>query len=109
MPDQLHRFTLEHFGVRGELVSLAAGWQAVVEHHNYSASVRDYLGQSLVAATRLSGTIEFQGSLILQLQGDGPLTTLAAMKRYREAAKKLPGRAALPIRRSHHGGDATES
>lgn len=78
MPDQLHRFTFEHFGIRGEIVALAASWQAVVERHDYAPVVRDYLGQALAATTLLSGTIKFRGSLILQLQGDGPLRTLVA-------------------------------
>ena len=78
MPDQLHRFTFEHFGVRGEIVALGASWQAVVQRHDYAPPVRDYLGQALVAATLLSGTIKFNGSLILQIQGDGPLRTLVA-------------------------------
>lgn len=78
MSDQLYRFTFEHFGVRGEIVSLAASWQAVVERHDYPPIVRDYLGEALVAATLLSGTIKLRGSLILQLQGEGPLKTLVA-------------------------------
>lgn len=78
MHDQLHRFTFEHFGVRGEIVSLAASWRAMVSRQDYQSAVRDYLGQALVAATLLSGTIKFKGSLILQLQGDGPLRTLVA-------------------------------
>ena len=78
MSDQLHRFTFEHLGIRGEIVSLAASWQAVVERHDYPPVVRDYLGQALAATVLLSGTIKYRGSLILQLQGDGPLRTLVA-------------------------------
>ena len=78
MSDQLHRFTFEHLGIRGEIVSLAASWQAVVERHDYPPVVRDYLGQALAATVLLSGTIKYRGSLILQLQGDGPLPTLVA-------------------------------
>ena len=78
MTDRLHRFTFEHFGVRGEILTLKSSWQAVIERHEYGPAVRDYLGQALVAATLLSGTIKFKGSLILQLQGDGPMRTLVA-------------------------------
>lgn len=78
MSDQLHRFTFEHLGIRGEIVSLAASWQAVVERHDYPPVVRDYLGQALAATVLLSGTIKYRGSLILQLQGGGPLRTLVA-------------------------------
>jgi len=78
MTDQLHRFTFEHFGVRGEILTLESSWQAVIERHEYTPAVRDYLGQALVATTLLSGTIKFKGSLILQLQGDGPVRTMVA-------------------------------
>ena len=78
MSDLLYRFTFEHFGVRGEIVSLGASWRALVERHDYAPAVRDYLGQAMAAVTMLSGTIKFKGSLILQLQGNGPLRTLVA-------------------------------
>lgn len=78
MPDQLHRFTFENFNVRGEFVSLDASWRAVLERHAYAPPVRDYLGQAMVAATLLSATIKLRGSLILQIQGSGPLRTLVA-------------------------------
>lgn len=78
MPDQLHRFTFENFNVRGEFVSLDTSWRAVLERHAYTAPVRDYLGQAMVAATLLSATIKLRGSLILQIQGSGPLRTLVA-------------------------------
>ena len=76
--DQLFRFTFEHLGVRGEWVQLAASWRAVLDRHDYPPSVGTQLGQALAAVLLLSGTIKFKGSLILQIQGEGPLTTLVA-------------------------------
>ena len=78
MSDQLHRFTFEHFGIRGQIISLGASWQAVIERHDYAPPVREYLGQALVATALLSATIKFRGSLVMQIQGDGPLRTLVA-------------------------------
>lgn len=78
MPDQLYRFTFENSAVRGEIVILDASWQAMVERHDYSPALGQYLGEAVAAATLLSGTIKFKGSLILQLQGNGPLKTLVA-------------------------------
>jgi len=74
--DCLHRFVFEHSDVRGELVHLDASWQAVLERRDYPPPVRELLGQAVVAATLLSATIKFDGSLQLQLQGDGPLKLL---------------------------------
>ena len=74
--DCLHRFVFEHSDVRGELAHLDATWQAVLERKEYPPPVRDLLGQAIVAATLLSATIKIDGSLQLQLQGDGPLSLL---------------------------------
>ncbi len=74
--DCLHRFVFEHTDVRGELVHLDASWRAVLERKNYPAPVRDLLGQAMAAAVLLSATIKINGSLHLQLQGDGPVRLL---------------------------------
>jgi molecular chaperone Hsp33 len=71
--DCLHRFVFENTDVRGELVHLDASWRAVLERHDYPAPVRKLLGEALAAAALLSATIKFDGSLHLQMQGDGPL------------------------------------
>jgi molecular chaperone Hsp33 len=74
--DCLHRFVFEHTDVRGELVHLDASWRAVLERQDYPAPVRDLLGQAMAAAVLLSATIKINGSLHLQLQGDGPVRLL---------------------------------
>ena len=76
--DGLYRFVFENAGVRGELVHLDASWQAMLKGRDYPDPVRDQFGQAMAAAALLSGTIKFEGSLILQAQGPGPLTTLVA-------------------------------
>jgi molecular chaperone Hsp33 len=72
--DCLHRFVFEHTDVRGELVHLDASWQAVLERQNYPAPLRKLLGEAMAAAALLSATIKINGSLHLQLQGDGPVS-----------------------------------
>ncbi|OOG22924.1 Hsp33 family molecular chaperone [Thioalkalivibrio denitrificans] len=74
--DTLRRFILESTNVRGEWVSLEAAWQALLERHEYPPVVRDLLGQALAAVALLSATIKFDGSLILQVTGNGPLNLL---------------------------------
>ncbi len=74
--DTLQRFLFEHTNVRGELVHLDATWQAVLGRHEYPPVVRDLLGEAMAACALLSATIKFQGSLILQIRGEGPLTML---------------------------------
>lgn len=74
--DCLHRFIFEHTDVRGELVHLDASWRAVLERQAYPPAVRDLLGEALAAVALLSATIKIDGSLQLQVRGDGPVSLL---------------------------------
>lgn len=76
--DRLYRFLIENSNVRGELVHLNATWQAVLERTNYPDNVKAVLGEALAACALLAATIKFDGSLILQIRGDGPLHLLVA-------------------------------
>ena len=76
--DTLHRFIIERTNVRGEWVHLDATWQAVLERSDYPPEVRTVLGEALAAVALLAATIKFDGSLILQVQGDGPLSLVVA-------------------------------
>ena len=76
MSDTLHRFLFEDAGVRGEIVTLDASWLEIVERHTLPASVRDRLGELTAAALLLSASLKFDGSLILQIHGDGPVALL---------------------------------
>ncbi len=74
--DSLQRFLFEKVGIRGEVVHLDRSWRAVMERHTYPQPVLDQLGQAMAAVVLLSATIKFTGALILQVQGDGPLSTV---------------------------------
>ena len=76
--DALQRFLFENFPIRGELVHLDASWQEVLGRHEYPEAVRNLLGEMLSAAVLLSSTLKFEGSLIIQLQGKGPVTLAVA-------------------------------
>ncbi|MFO7594539.1 MAG: Hsp33 family molecular chaperone HslO [Pseudomonadota bacterium] len=76
MSDTLQRFLFEHAAVRGEVVQLKAAWQAVLERHDYPATVREPLGELLVAGVLLAATMKFDGSITLQVRGDGPINML---------------------------------
>jgi molecular chaperone Hsp33 len=89
MSDRLYRFVFEHAGVRGELVYLDTSWHAVLDIHPYPEPVRRQLGEALAAVLLLAGTIKFEGSFILQAQGDGPLRTLVAQATHRRTIRGL--------------------
>src|SRR5690349_8198785 len=75
-PDCLHPFVFDGAPVRGEIVHLDATWRAVLERHDYPVVLRNVLGELMAAAALLSSTIKFTGSLILQVQGSGPVKLL---------------------------------
>lgn len=76
MSDTLQRFLFEDLGIRGELVRLDATWQAVLERHDYPRPVRNRLGELMAAGQLLAATLKFDGTLTLQVQGDGPLSMM---------------------------------
>lgn len=74
--DTLQRFVFEHAAIRGEIVHLDSAWRAVLERHDYPPAVRNLLGELMAAAALLSATLKFKGSMILQIQGNGPVNLL---------------------------------
>lgn len=76
--DSCHRFIFDHSGIRGQIVSLSGSVKTALEHKNYPEPLSSLLGQAMTAAALLADTIKMEGSLILQVQGDGPVNTLVA-------------------------------
>ncbi len=76
MSDSLQRFLLERTPVRGEIAHLDATWRAVLERRSYPAPLERLLGEMMAAAALLSATLKFEGSLIMQIQGSGPVQLL---------------------------------
>lgn len=74
--DVLSRFVIERTNVRGELVHLDASWRAILERKDYPEPVRELLGQAMAAAALLMTTVKLNGSMTLQVQGDGPISLL---------------------------------
>jgi molecular chaperone Hsp33 len=73
MADQLLRFIPQTRGVRGAIVRLEQSWRTVVERHALPAPVRDRLGELSAAALLFSASLKFEGKLIVQIHGDGPV------------------------------------
>jgi len=103
--DSLHRFLFEHYPIRGHIVHLDAAWRALLEHRDYPESIRKALGEAVAASVLLAATLKFEGTLSLQLQGDGPMHLLLAqcsnelgvraVARYREAPEIADANAGL--------------
>ncbi len=76
MSDSLQRFLLEGTPVRGEIVRLDATWRAVLERRDYPEPLERLLGEMVAAGALLSATLKFNGALIMQMQGEGPVRLL---------------------------------
>ena len=76
--DCLHRFLFEHYPIRGHIVHLDASWRALLEHREYPSVIRDTLGEAVAASVLLAATLKFDGTLSLQLKGQGPMHLMLA-------------------------------
>jgi molecular chaperone Hsp33 len=76
--DCLHRFLFEHYPIRGYIVHLDAAWRALLEHRKYPDAIRDTLGEAVAASVLLASTLKFDGTLSLQLKGQGPMHLMVA-------------------------------
>ncbi len=74
---ELQRFLFEGMPVRGLLVRLTGDWQEVLRRRAASdahpAPVRSLLGQMTAAGVLMQASIRFNGALVLQVFGDGPV------------------------------------
>jgi len=89
--DTLHRFLFPVASVRGELVHLDESWCTVLSRHDYPETVRDQLGQMMVASALLTATIKITGSIIMQVQGDGPISLLVVECRPKNMGDQIEG------------------
>ena len=82
---QIQKFLFDGIPVRGVAVRLTDAWQEVVQRRAantqsgpYPASVNHLLGEMTAAAMLMQSNIKFNGALILQVQGDGPVKVAVA-------------------------------
>ncbi len=81
MSDTLHKFLFDagssaRSPVRGEIVSLSATWRQIKQRHDYPEPVLRLLGELVAASTLLSANLKFNGALVMQIHGDGPVRLL---------------------------------
>lgn len=75
---ELRRFMLERHPLRGFWIRLDGAWRELRSFHRYPAPVEALLGEAVTAAVLLAATLKFQGTLTLQLSGDGLVQLLVA-------------------------------
>ena len=82
---ELHKFLFDGLPVRGAIVRLTDAWQEILRRRaNNTASgpypepVRELLGQMTAAGVLMQSNIKFNGALIFQVFGDGPVKLAVA-------------------------------
>jgi molecular chaperone Hsp33 len=76
--DHVRRFALERHPIRGHAVRLTRAWLGLREHQEYPPAVQQLLGEAVAAVVLLAATLKFDGTLTLQLQGQGLVKLLVA-------------------------------
>ncbi|UKH33185.1 Hsp33 family molecular chaperone HslO [Actinobacillus pleuropneumoniae] len=71
--DKLYRYLFQNRAVRGEWVRLNDTFTETLNTHQYPKAVQNLLGEMLVATSLLTAIMKFEGTITVQIQGDGPL------------------------------------
>ncbi len=71
--DTLQKFIFDNAAVRGEFVEISDTWREIQARHDYPPAVKTVLGEMVAAAALLSANLKFNGSIIMQIHGDGPV------------------------------------
>jgi molecular chaperone Hsp33 len=71
--DLVAAFQIESQPVRGRIVRLGASADDILNRHAYPEPVANLLGEACALAALVGASLKFDGRLIVQAQGDGPV------------------------------------
>ena len=71
--DALQKLLFPRANVRGETVVLGDSLEAAVVNQNLPLAARRLAGEMAAAAVLAAGALQFQGTVALQIEGDGPI------------------------------------
>jgi len=114
---ELHKFLFDGLPVRGMIVRLTDAWREILARRAsntatgaYPPPVAELLGEMTAAAALMQSNIKFNGSLILQVFGDGPVKVVVAeakpdlsLRATASVTGVLPADARLPAMVNVHG------
>ena len=111
---ELHKFLFEGLPVRGMLVRLTDSWREVLRRREtvgvHPPELRALLGEMSAAVVLMQANIKFNGAVILQVSGDGPVKLAVAEAQpdlsFRATAKlvgEVPAGAQLEAMLNVHG------
>jgi molecular chaperone Hsp33 len=96
MTDLLKKYLFEDRTVRVQAVRLHDTWRSAQVNHDYPLAIKRLLGELIAASTLLAANLKFEGSLVMQVQGDGPIALLVV-----ECRADLSLRATVKLRQDH--------
>jgi len=76
--DQVAAFQTEGQPVRGRLARLGPAVDQILRAHDYPEPVANLLGEACALAALVGSNLKFEGRLIVQAQGDGPVRYVVA-------------------------------
>jgi molecular chaperone Hsp33 len=71
-------FQIEGQPVRGRIARLGSVVDDILSRHDYPEAVANLLGETCALAALVGASLKFEGRLILQAQGDGPVAYVVA-------------------------------
>jgi molecular chaperone Hsp33 len=78
LDDLVAPFQIENQPVRGRLVRLGAPIHEILTRHEYPDAVANLLGEACALAALVGASLKFEGRLIVQAQGEGPVSLVVA-------------------------------
>ncbi len=105
---ELHKFIFDGLPVRGAIVRLTDSWQEILQRRAgnkdtgaYPEAISTLLGEMTAAGVLMQSNIKFNGALVFQVMGDGPVKLAVAEVQSDlslRATASLVGEASLPLR-----------
>lgn len=96
MSDLLKKYLFADRSLRIQTANLQQTWQDARQHQQHPKVIEKLLGELCAAAVLLASNIKFEGSLVLQLQGDGPIALIVV-----ECGSDLRLRATVKLRQEY--------
>jgi molecular chaperone Hsp33 len=80
--DLVASFQLEDTSVRGRIARLGDGvLDPILKRHNYPRWAAHLLGEAITLAVLVSASLKFEGKVLVQAQGEGPVSLMVAEAR----------------------------
>ena len=76
--DLVAAFQIEGQPARGRIVRLGAVVDDILKRHDYPEPIANLLGETCALAALVGASLKFEGRLIVQAQGDGPVSYVVA-------------------------------